>query len=136
MDQSTGAEGLIALLERDVNNLRNSIEKLVESNQELKAEIIEGQDEGRVYQSAIEVRFMHQEGEHPITPPSDHTLTRPSLFHFFPSFISSPFPQDNIVTIAKQRARMEKLEKELTDIKSHSISATQTDVAVKTPPDE
>lgn len=55
MDESTSAEGLIALLERDVQNLRTSIDKLVESNLELKNEIKEGKDEDRVYQNAIEV---------------------------------------------------------------------------------
>jgi cell division protein FtsL len=59
MDQLTSTEGLVALLERDVQNLRTSIDKLVESNQELKNEIMEGKDEDRVYQNAIEVSLCH-----------------------------------------------------------------------------
>lgn len=74
MDQSTSAEGLIALLERDVQNLQNSIDKLVESNQELKTEIKDGKDEDRIYLSAIEVSLDCQR-QTKLTSPSPSLIT-------------------------------------------------------------
>jgi hypothetical protein len=49
------ADGLIGILQGDIDRLQKSAQKLVESNAELKAAIAEEGDEDREFKTAIEV---------------------------------------------------------------------------------
>ena len=109
------ADGLVGILQGDIDRLQKSAQKLVESNAELKAAIAEEGDEDREFKTAIEVRAAAAawDGTRPL-PPRRCRNPLPLLpSHHLPC----TYLQENIVVIAKHRAQIERLEQELRELR-------------------
>jgi hypothetical protein len=102
----------VALLEKDLERLRNSVEHLLKSNDFLQHEIEASDDADREYKSAIEVSHCSQR--------LMNVMVSTYLFSDIVSFCYHL--QENIVVIAKQRGQIERLEKEIDQIRESLLN--------------
>lgn len=102
----------VALLEKDLERLRNSVEHLLKSNDFLQHEIEASDDVDREYKSAIEVSHCSQR--------LMNVMVSTYLFSDIVSFCYHL--QENIVVIAKQRGHIERLEKEIDQIRESLLN--------------